>query len=281
MSELVRPTEVGWLPAGPVEYRLERRGEPVVVMLHGGHMRAGLALGEDVFAEAGCTLLATSRPGYGRTPVMTVAEFADVTWQLCEHLGIGRVAAVVGVSAGGTTAATVAARHREIERLILISAMGWLPYPDRWTRLGARVAFRGGAERVTWAGIHRLATDAPELCLRMMMRGLSTRPVNEVTAGLRDEDRTLLLEMFGQMRSGRGFLNDLRGSPDVAAEVGQPTLVIATRNDGGVPFAHAERYAATIRNAELVESRADSHIVWFGEDWPDIAARIRRFLLAL
>jgi pimeloyl-ACP methyl ester carboxylesterase len=266
------------LRGGPVEFRLERRDGPVVVVLHGGHMRGGLAFGEDVFADAGCTVLAPSRPGYGQTPVMPVAGFADVVRELCEHLGIERVAAVVGVSAGGTTAATVAARHRGVERLILISAMGWLPYPGRWTRLGAQVAFRGGAEPVTWAGIHRLAKDAPEVCLRMMMRSLSTKPVGEVVAGLRDQQRAQLLELFGEMRSGRGFLNDLRGSPEVAGQIGQPTLVIATRTDAGVPFAHAERYAATIRNAELVESRADSHIVWFGQDWPDIAARIREFL---
>jgi hypothetical protein len=45
-----------------------------------------------------------------------------------------------------------------------------------------------------------------------------------------------------------------------------------------VPFAHAERYAAGIRNAELLESGADSHLVWFGSDWPGIAARVREAL---
>jgi hypothetical protein len=44
-----------------------------VVIFHGGHVRAGLALGEEVFAEAGYTLLVPSRPGYGRTP-LSLAE---------------------------------------------------------------------------------------------------------------------------------------------------------------------------------------------------------------
>jgi len=280
---LVRPTEVVRLAGGAVEYRLERRGGPVVVVMHGGHLRAGLAFGEDVFAGAGCTVLVPSRPGYGRTPLGTgpaPARFADVTRELCAHLGIERVAAVVGVSAGGTTAATMAARHGGlVRRLILISAMGWLPYPGPLTRAGARVMFRSPVERVTWAGIHRLARAAPEVCLRMMMRGLSTRPAGEVVAGLRDADRALLAEMFARMRSGRGFVNDLRGSPDVAARVEQPTLIVATRDDGGVPFAHAERYAATIRRAELIESRAGHHVVFLGPDWPEIAARIRGAVL--
>src|SRR5947207_15950443 len=65
------PTAVACLPAGQVVYRLDRRGEAVVMVFHGGHVRAGLALGEEVFADAGCTLLAPSRPGYGRTPLST------------------------------------------------------------------------------------------------------------------------------------------------------------------------------------------------------------------
>ncbi|MFI9561569.1 hypothetical protein [Nonomuraea endophytica] len=67
MTMTERPTAVARLTAGPVEYRLERRGEAAVVILHGGHMRAGLALGEEVFGAAGYTVLVPSRPGYGQT----------------------------------------------------------------------------------------------------------------------------------------------------------------------------------------------------------------------
>ncbi|MFD0853052.1 hypothetical protein ACFQ07_12505, partial [Actinomadura adrarensis] len=64
-----QPTRVLELAvSGPVEYRLEERGPRTVLVLHGGHMRAGLPLGEETFAEAGHTILAPSRPGYGRTP---------------------------------------------------------------------------------------------------------------------------------------------------------------------------------------------------------------------
>src|SRR5664279_6348794 len=48
-----RATRVIDLPSGPVEYRLDERGPGTVLMLHGGHMRAGLPLGEEVFADAG------------------------------------------------------------------------------------------------------------------------------------------------------------------------------------------------------------------------------------
>ena len=282
MPELVRPTALAYLPAGSVEYRLDRRGEAVVLVFHGGHVRASLALGEDAFAAADCTLLVPSRPGYGRTPLSTgtsVEAYTDVVRALCAHLGIARVAAVVGVSGGGPTAATMAARHADlVERVILVSAVGWLPFPDRWTRLGAHLGFAAVTEHLTWAGIHTLARVAPDACLRLMLRSLSTRPAGEVVAALRAEDRAMLLALFGQMRSGRGFLNDLRPTADITALIDQPALVIASRTDGGVPFAQAQSLASSIGCAELVESHADSHFVWLGPDWPVIAERIRTFL---
>lgn len=284
MRQLVRPTTVADLPAGQVEYRLDRRGNTVVVVLHGGHMRAGLALGEEVFAAADCTVLVPSRPGYGRTPLSTgtsVQEYTDAVRALCAHLGIERVSAVVGISGGGPTAATMAARHPDlVQSLILISAVGFLPYPDRFTRFGAHIGFAAGTERVTWAGICTLVRVAPNTCLRLMLRSLSTRPPGKVVAALRREDRAMLLDLFAQMRSGRGFLNDLHPTPDVTARIGQPTLVIATRTDRGVPFSHAQSLASAIRHAELVESKADSHFVWLGADWPAIAERIQTFLNA-
>ncbi len=282
MHHLLRPTTMACLPAGEIEYRLDRRGDAVVVAFHGGHVRAGLALCEEVFAAAGCTVLVPSRPGYGRTPLSTgtsVEEYTDVVRALCVRLGIDRVSAAVGISGGGPTATTMAARHPDlVERLILVSAVSWLPYPDRRTRLGARVIFTAKTERATWAGVRTFVRVAPDTCLRLMLRSLSTCPAGEVVAALHPDDRAMLLALFAQMRSGRGFLNDLRPTPDVTARVDQPTLVIATRTDRGVPFAHAQSLASNIRHAELVESRAHSHFVWLGPDWPAIAERIHAFL---
>jgi len=282
MQEVGRPTAVASLPAGQVEYRLDRRGDAVVLVFHGGHVRAGLAMGEEVFASSACTVLAPSRPGYGRTPLVpgtSVGQYTDLVRALCDRLGIARVAAVVGVSGGGPTAATMAARHGDlVERLILVSAVGWLPYPDRWTRIGAHLVFTALTERVTWAGVRAFARVAPDACLRTMLGSLSTRPADDVLAALSDADRAGLLALFARMRSGRGFLNDLRPTPDVTGRIAQPTLVIATRTDRGVPFAHARSLAGAIRHAELIESRADSHFVWLGPDWPAIADRIRGFL---
>ncbi|HZD67536.1 MAG TPA: hypothetical protein VFA45_01015 [Actinomycetes bacterium] len=47
----------------------------------------------------------------------------------------------------------------------------------------------------------------------------------------------------------------------MTAQVAQPALIIATRQDGGVPFVHAEALAAGLPHAELVESGASSHFI--------------------
>ncbi|MGQ4475729.1 alpha/beta fold hydrolase [Streptomyces sp. SAS_276] len=282
------PTKLAELTAGRVEYRFDRRGPVTVVIFYGGHMRAGLSLGEEVFAEAGCSVLVPSRPGYGRTPVSTggsAAGFADVTSALCAHLGITEVTAVVGVSGGGPTAVAMAARHPAlVQRLVLQSAVGPLPWPDRRTRLGARIVFAPHTERVSWALVHSLVRYAPDAGLRMLLRDLTLLPVGDVVAGLRPQDRARLAALFSRMRSGRGFTRDLRAlattgdSAGHAGQVSQPALVIATRQDAAVRYAHAQALAAALPQAELLESRADSHLIWFGRDWPLIAEQIHAFL---
>ncbi|NUW33152.1 alpha/beta hydrolase [Nonomuraea sp. SMC257] len=279
-----RATDVARLPAGAVEYRLEGEGPGTVLVFHGGHMRAGLALGEEVYADAGFRVLALSRPGYGRTPPTTgttAAGFADVASELCRFLGIERLAAVVGISAGGRTALTMAARHPHlVERVILQSAVGFLPWPDRRTRLGGRAVFGPRAEAGTWAILRSLVRRAPGLGLRLLLRDLSVLPARKVLAGLSSAERAALAGLFTVMRSGHGFVADMLPVPDCAAQVSRPALVIATRHDRSVPFAHAEALVAAMPNAELVDSRADSHMIWFGPDYPRVAAKIRDFLAA-
>jgi pimeloyl-ACP methyl ester carboxylesterase len=196
------------LDAGRVEYRLDRRGPAWVLLCHGGHMRAGLALGEELFAELGYSVLVPSRPGYGRTPLRTgrsPAGFADAAAELCQRLGIERLVAVVGVSAGGPTAVTMAARHpRLVERLLLLGAVGFGPYPDRRTRLGAYMVFNPVIEPMTWAGIRALLRLAPGVGLQLLLRGTSKVPVRELLAGLSDQHRATLVRLFAGMRSGRG-----------------------------------------------------------------------------
>ncbi|TCB93448.1 alpha/beta hydrolase [Micromonospora zingiberis] len=277
-----RPTSIAKLPAGPVEYRLDRRGDATVVVFHGGHMRASLTLDEQVYADANLTVLAPSRPGYGRTPLATgttVPGFADVTADLCRQLEITRVAAVVGISAGGPSAVALAARHPDlVERLILQCAVGPLPYPDRPTRLLTSVMFSPHTERFTWGGIRALLRRSPNFGIRQLLHGLSTLPGGRALEQLSPTQRTWLAWLFSQMRAGAGFRNDMRPREDLTAQVSQPALVIASRLDGAVPFAHAEALVARLPRAELAQSQASHHFYELSPDWPAIADTIRVFL---
>ncbi|PAX86139.1 alpha/beta hydrolase [Streptomyces albidoflavus] len=282
-----RSTTVAQLPGGPVEYWLSAGEGPVALVLHGGHMRAGLPLGEEVFEEAGMRVLTPSRPGYGRTPLKTgpsPAAFADVIRYLCAELGITGLQAAVGISAGGPTAVAMAARHPGlVRRLILESAVGPLPWPGRLTRLLGGAHFHPKFEKATWSAMHVLARKAPNIALRSLMRDLSLRPAREVVGALDSDDRRRALKLLSAMQSGAGFSNDLRflaqGATDVAT-VSQPALVIATAEDGSVPIAHARATADAMPRARLVTTQAESHFIWFGRDYARVASQIRAFLAA-
>ncbi|MEU6789342.1 alpha/beta fold hydrolase [Nonomuraea angiospora] len=93
--------------------------------------------------------------------------------QLCQALGIDRLAAIVGISAGGRTALMVTARHPHlVERVILQSAVAFLPWPGRLTRLGGRVAFHARIEAGTWALLRSLIRRAPSAGPRLQLRDL-------------------------------------------------------------------------------------------------------------
>ncbi|MGW8989058.1 alpha/beta fold hydrolase [Streptomyces zhihengii] len=275
------------LMVGPqlVEYRLDRRGPSVVVIFHGGHLRAGLRLGEDVYEDADCTVLVPSRPGYGATPLSAARspeEFADTTAELCGQLGITEVAACVGMSAGGPTAVAMAQRHPSlVRRLLLESAVGPLPWPSRRTAVLARAVFSPRMEAFTWWTTRSLLSWRPTTGLRLLLRDLTTGSTETALADFDAERCAQLIELLGAMRSGEGFVNDLRHLrlPRSSADgVEQPALVVASPHDGSVPFAHAEASMKALARAGLVTSGTASHFVWLGEDRPRMDQRIRAFL---
>lgn len=146
-----------------IDYRVVPGSGRAVVVMHGGHMHAGIELGEQVFRDMGYTVIVPSRPGYGNTPAISGGDrtrFADAVAELVVHLGCGEVAAVVGISAGGPSAITLASRHRElVRRVVLENSISDRSWPDRRTRFVAKIVFGPKVERVAWA--------ATRLCLRV------------------------------------------------------------------------------------------------------------------
>lgn len=276
---------------GLVEVSLTSRGpEPVVVVFPGGHTTAATPLGADLYSDLGYRVLTFSRPGYGRTGVGSVsaAGFVPGVTEVCQQLGITEAAATVGVSFGGLQAVQVAAlAPRLAPRLVLHScAPSTLPYPDSWLeRRVAPFVFAPSTQRLTWKLVRALTSS--DRGLRLMMASLSTLPTDQWWDSWTSHDRIAARATFRAMDSGSGFATDLRqaraaGAPDRESSlraVACPTLITASRHDGGVSITHAEDFLRTISNATLVQTAAKSHFYWLGTDRQTVGDAVRDFML--
>jgi pimeloyl-ACP methyl ester carboxylesterase len=245
-------------------------------------------LGQDVYEELGCRVVTVSRPGYGSTRVgdLGAAQFVPAVAEVAAALGVSRFAAVAGVSFGGLQALHTVIATDLAERLVLHScAPSRLVFPDTpRDRAMAGVVFHPWAERATWAGTRALVqTDRG---LRLMMGELSTLPDDEWFDEWSADERRQARATLVSMRSGRGFLLDVSQGraagagrrEQVQRAVDVPTLVTASRTDGGADFAHALDFEATITGSRLVETGAPSHFAWIGESRTVLLESLRDFL---
>lgn len=273
-------TSVITIDGHAIEYRLERRGRATVLILHGGHMSARCRFGEETFFEADFSVLITSRPGYGRTAVgagPSAPEFAVRLAGLCRLLGLTDLT-VVGISLGARLAMTLAAFYPElVQRVILMCPTSFRPWPDARDRWLAYAAFAPGVQRVTWGAVHHLLRTAPQQHLPGILGNLTTLD-GDVAVRRLGVDVGKITEFLLCCRSGRGFLIDLRAATDVSSDVGQPTLILATRNDGAVSFDHAGYLAVTLSDATLVEVDTPTHLLWLGDGSDRTAAAITSFI---
>jgi pimeloyl-ACP methyl ester carboxylesterase len=274
---------------GPVEVALTSGAGEVVLFFPGGHTTAATPLCTDLYTDLGYRALTFSRPGYGLTDVgqLTAAEFIPAIAQVCDRLEVTAAVATVGLSFGGLQAIHVAIGLRNLApRLILHScAPSSLSYPDTaLERLAVPLLFGPRAQRLTWRTVRALTSS--DWGLRAMMASLSKLPIDEWWGRWTSTDRAAARSTFSQMGSGSGFVTDVRqasasGSAyreSVLRSIPCPTLVTASRQDGGVAFAHAEDFVHTIPDSRLVETGAWSHFFWLGPSRLTVSDAIRDFL---
>lgn len=119
-----------------------------------------------------------------------------------------------------------------------------------------------------------------------MMSSLSTLPTAQWWDSWTPADRASARATFSTMASGSGFVTDVRqaradgGSyrEAVLRSVPCPTLVTASRCDGGVSFRHAEDLVRTIPHARLMQTGATSHFYWLGAHRRTISDAVQDFL---
>jgi pimeloyl-ACP methyl ester carboxylesterase len=164
-----------------------------------------------------------------------------------------------------------------VQRVILMCPTSFRPWPDLRDRRLAYAAFASGIGRVAWGTLHYLLRKAPEKYLAGILENLTTLD-GEVAVRRLGTDIGKVTDFLLSCQSSRGFLIDLRAPTDLSSDVTQPTLILATRNDGAVSFDHAQYLAATLPDSTLVDVHTPTHLLWLGEGSDHTAAAIQSFL---
>lgn len=271
------PQRIAQTQKGPIEYRLEGQGTPVVV-LNGGHCSRETRLSHERLVQCGFLVVTMSRPGYDDTPSVvgrSAQEAADGLAALLNTLGIA-MADVIGISAAGPTALAFAQQHPgRIRRLVLESAVT-LPW-GAGMKAGSRLMF-GPTERVTWAAMRAYARLMPGAAVRTLMLGLTTLDVRTVVDRLSPDDVAYVIRMIEASHSGRGFMNDIEHEVSGLDCINCPTLVMYSPHDKSVRPENSTRLSGDIPGCQIYATDADSHLLWIGKSAAAVWDRRLAFL---
>lgn len=267
---------------GPLEYAMLGEGRPLVVMHgSGGGARQGLLM-RYLLDTRRIQIIGLSRPGYGGTPLETAPEIeqeADRVVELLDALKI-EMAAVLGLSAGGPSAAHFALRHPErCLGLVLLSAL--LPPPGE--SLARMIRAMPAAFRVLrfsdwplWVFIALVRRVVLPLMGWLNIRGLA-----------QDDARRMVSELFQGMIPASawraGTLNDhlrLGKSPLAFEACRVPALIVHGTADPAAAYEQARAAAAAVPGAKLVTIAGGSHGI-FATHYQEVGAAIEAFLLGL
>jgi pimeloyl-ACP methyl ester carboxylesterase len=262
---------------GPIEYATFGEGRPVLVV-HGifGGYDQGLVIARGNLGQ-GFRCIVPSRFGYLGTPLpegASPARQADAYACLLDALGIEK-AAIIGTSAGGTSAIQFALRHPDrCSALVLFSSnapgetKADLP-PERL----AKVAFR--SDLIFW-----LMTTVFASSLRSIMgvpEKLKLTP--EYEADIAEVTKTILPV---KPRSAGALFDMYVSNPDINSgypleEITAPVLVVSAVDDPLALYRNARALAAAIPGAQLVTIDSGGHMLLGHKE--QVRAAIRAFLL--
>ncbi len=269
------------------EVQLAREGHgPPVLAIHGGPggFDQGLAYCRHL-RDAGCEVLAPSRPGYLRTPLesgRTPEDQADLYAAALDVLGIER-AAILGFSTGGPSAVQFAARHPDRTTALFLDAAILLPFLPP---IGALWRATFESSFFVWLS-YLMAMRWPGLMTRSMIDGVSRNLSKEQ----REEASNWIASHPARLQSVReqfastapkksresGWVNDQINEKNLAplpfADVAAPTLIAHGANDAIVPVGHATSAADRIPNAGLIFVEEGHHLLSLSRNYGRVARR--------
>jgi len=275
-SELARTVN------GPVEYTSQGEG-PVMLVCHGTSSDCFSTEVMRPLVQSGFRVITPSRPGYGRTPLSvgrSAAEAAQSLVQLLDTLQVRRCA-VVATSGGGPTGLALAAGFPErVTRLVLAEAISRPEDRPNEPSYNSQVAFYGPLHIAMWMLLKLMSRLSPRSMARQTLAIFSTHDPQDGIRRLSPDEIRGLCAFYRGRSSRAGALNDLGHTVgmSVLESVCQPTLVIHSREDKSVPFAHAEWSLRHIPHSELCEAGFTGHFFWIGPDYERIAKQMVTFL---
>jgi pimeloyl-ACP methyl ester carboxylesterase len=262
---------------GPVEVGIAGKGDPVLV-IHGilGSYQQGLVIGEPL-VDGGYQVIAPSRFGYVRSPLPangSPAAQADLFAALLDVLKI-KQAVVVGVSAGGPSAAEFAIRHPERTRaLIMLAAVSQQRDTDleeQHTQAMSMLLFGYTNDVALWLMLH--------YALRIIPFAVSERPSLQNLL-----DRPALMSMYERLLWGLWPAANRRAGADndivqikrlklALKKISTPTVVVHGTADQLVPFETGLYTASQIPGARLMRFEGGEHglsVLQYDDVWPPL-----------
>lgn len=277
---------------GPIEVAEAGAGTPLL-SVHGSGGGSGYALGmAAVFALNGFRVIAPSRPGYHRTPLMTGRSYeqqADALAALLDALDVERTA-VFGFSGGGAPSYLLAARHPEaVSALVEVGALS-TALEQAASPVVSKVLFSRVGMSLLGGVLRGAAALRHELGVRMLMMGETSQSRSEVAAlatrVVADPVRMAFVTrvwLAGTRRVGSwlpGQRNDnalmAALTPLPLAGIQCPTLIVqGTADTAAAP--HSAYAADQIPGSEVRSIPNGSHRgLWVGDD----AAEQQEYVIA-
>ncbi len=280
---LARHSQIIETSQGHIEYTLHGQG-PVVLGLHGspGGYDQSLFTFKDVIDSGEFTLLAVSRPGYGRTPLSvgrSSSEQADALIALLDCLRIEKVA-VMAISGGGPIALQLALRYPSRLWALNLNAAVTKSYKYTASNTISDKILRSNFGMWLFNFLAKYFTKQIAL---VMVDELSTYSKVEqkqlVSKILQDSCKVKFIQRLAgssapwSLRKD-GLLNDEKEMARIEKwpleDISTPTLIIHGARDGDVNVDYAHYAADRIPKAKKVISPQGLHLLELGSDYEDL-----------
>ena len=281
---------------GKIHYKLTGEG-PVLFFMHGGPGGIDQAFLLNELVKAGYSMLAVSRPGYLRTPFVSLSyeEQVDQYVELLDKLAIDKVVAM-GYSAGGPLALNFANKYPERTHALVMEAGVSTVYeipgeaPDSfWMKLFTsdriqdflswitviiiRIAFK-----ITFKSIIGLETLLDKEGIKKFADLVSKdKERRKWVMNFMNTTVPMSIRKLG-LNHDIELLISIEKIP--VENINVKSLLVYSKDDNDVKWLNAEYLEANLKDFELLETHG-GHFMWIGEDMNKINSKRIEFLKSI